>query len=354
MSRKRLLIVLTPGFPQDEADSTCLTYLQHWLLELKKRDLFDLKVLSFQYPYEARTYKWNGVEVKALGGKNGKNLHKLWIWVQALWQIRKWLRQQPDALIQTFWLTEVAWVGEWAARLWRLPLFSTLMGQDAMPSNPYLKVLNLKRHHLIAVSDYVVRDWQLPVEVIPFGLPSQPSPTPDNPDRPIDLIGVGSLIPLKAYGAFVRILAHIQPDFPHIQAQLVGEGPEKAKLQAQMEAAGLAKQVQLVGLLPYPEVNKRLQQAKILLHTSTYESQALVYLEALANGAYLVCRRVGFVPDHPKVFSYQTEAEAIAHIRHILSLDKPDFSPYLYWSVGQAVERYVGMYCQSPIGKPKP
>lgn len=351
-SRKRLLIVLTPGFPQDEQDTTCLTYLQHWVLELQKRDLFDLKVLVFQYPYEARTYRWNGVEVRALGGKNRKQLHKLWIWMQAFWQIRKWVQRQPDALIQTFWLTDVAWVGEWAARWWRLPLFSTILGQDALPSNPYLKVLNLKRHQLIALSKYVVRDWHLPVQVIPFGLPS--SPTPHNAVRPIDLIGIGSLIPLKDYEAFVRITADIRADFPHVQAQLVGEGPEKTKLQAQIEAAGLTKQVQLVGLLPYPEVNSRLQQAKILLHTSTYEAQALVYLEALANGAYLVCRQVGFVPDHPKVFSYQTEAEAVAHIRHILSLDKPDFAPYLHWSVGQAVERYVGMYCQSPVGKPKP
>src|SRR5260221_640751 len=49
--------------------------------------------------------------------------------------------------------------------------------------------------------------------------------------RDIDILAVGSLLPLKQYDVFIRIVAEIKKSLPGIKAVLVGNGPEKGALE---------------------------------------------------------------------------------------------------------------------------
>src|SRR3954467_13662077 len=78
MSTKEILIILSPGFPESEADSTCLPMQQEFVRALKKLyPALDIVVLTFQYPYHNKRYKWFDVEVIPFGGRNKGGLQKL-------------------------------------------------------------------------------------------------------------------------------------------------------------------------------------------------------------------------------------------------------------------------------------
>ena len=72
MSRtNRTLIILTPGFPENEADTVCLPLQQAFIKALKETDPgLDIIVLSFHYPYVKKKYNWFDIRVIAFGGKN--------------------------------------------------------------------------------------------------------------------------------------------------------------------------------------------------------------------------------------------------------------------------------------------
>jgi len=78
MSNKETLVILTPGFPESEADTTCLPMQQQFVRALK--DLYaelEIVVLTFQYPYHQNEYKWFDVKVIPFGGRNRGGLQKL-------------------------------------------------------------------------------------------------------------------------------------------------------------------------------------------------------------------------------------------------------------------------------------
>ena len=69
---------------------------------------------------------------------------------------------------------------------------------------------------------------------------------------------------------------------------LIGEGPERKKLETLIFEQSLQGTVHLTGALPYPDVLSRMQRAKVFLHPSRYEGFANVFLEALHGGAQVV------------------------------------------------------------------
>src|ERR1700752_2410898 len=78
MSNNETLIILTPGFPESEADSTCLPMQQQFVKALKEMyPGLDVVVLTFQYPYHQQEYTWFGIKVIPFGGRNRGGLQKL-------------------------------------------------------------------------------------------------------------------------------------------------------------------------------------------------------------------------------------------------------------------------------------
>ena len=80
MNNDETFVILTPGFPKNEADSTCIPMLQQFVLTLK--DLYpqiNIVVLSFQYPYFKKTYQWFDITVTSFNGRNKGGLSKLFL-----------------------------------------------------------------------------------------------------------------------------------------------------------------------------------------------------------------------------------------------------------------------------------
>jgi len=79
-----------------------------------------------------------------------------------------------------------------------------------------------------------------------------------------------------------------------VSATIAGEGPDDAKLRAQMQQAGLADTVTFVG---YRTAREAFAMGRVLVFPSLGESLPYVVLEAAAAGLPLIATAVGGVPE---------------------------------------------------------
>lgn len=291
--RKKTLIILSPGFPRDEDDTTCLPTQQLFVKALKA-EYPELKivVLAFQYPFEKKRYNWNEIEIISFNDSTKGLLNHMKLWVK-IWRLLKMLNKQYDIVgLLSFWCTEYAMVAKRFAALHGLKHFIWLLGQDARAGNPFVKFMRLKPNNLIGISDFIAEEFAhnygvRPAYVVPNAIDE--SLFSDEPVmRDIDILGVGSLIPLKRYDLFIEIIAALKPRYPEIKAAICGKGIEEGKLRKQIAGAGLNENVRLVGELPHNKVIRLMERSKVLLHPSSYEGFSTVCLEAIRAGVQVV------------------------------------------------------------------
>jgi glycosyltransferase involved in cell wall biosynthesis len=78
---------------------------------------------------------------------------------------------------------------------------------------------------------------------------------------------------------------------------IVGDGPERGRLQAQAEALGLGPRVAFAGAVAFAEVPRWMAASDVLCLPSRSEGTPNVVVEALASGVPVVATRVGGVPE---------------------------------------------------------
>ncbi len=290
---EKTLVILSPGFPKNEADSTCIPPQQVFVRNLKLQyPKLNIVVLAFEYPFYSSSYQWNNVSVISFGGANKGGLTRLNNWRRARSVLKQLNKQYQLIGLLSFWMGDCAFVADRFARKHNLKHFCWILGQDAKPGNKYFKWIKLKAENLIALSDFIATEVKgnystIPAHVIPVGVDPKlfgdPSPT-----RDIDILGVGSLIPLKLYSLLINMIATLHIYFPGIRAVICGDGPERHLLESLIKDYGLEKNIQLIGELPHNTVLALMQRTKVFAHPSSYEGLGMVCLEALYAGAQVV------------------------------------------------------------------
>lgn len=294
---EKTLVILTPGFAKDETDSVCLPMQQQLVRALKETNRqLNIIVLSFQYPYHTKKYTWFNTKVIPFNGRNKGGLSRLWLRKKINTTLRKIHSETPITGLLSFWYGECAIVGHRFADTHGLKHFCWILGQDAKKENKSPKQTQLKPTELIALSDFLQSEFEKnhdikPHHIIPAGINTHLL-SANKKEKDIDILGVGSLIPLKQYDIFLGVIAEIKKQLPEIKAMLIGKGPEKNRLEQLITQLDLQSSVILTGELSYPRVLEQMQKAKVLLHPSSYEGFSGVCLEALYAGAHVIsfCR----------------------------------------------------------------
>lgn len=314
IDENKTLVILTPGFPGSEADSTCLPMQQLFIKSLKENyPNFKIIVISFHYPFHKKNYDWFGIPVISLGGKNRKGPVTWMLRLQANAVLRKINSEHKITTLVSFWYGEAALAGHRFAKQNHLKHYCWILGQDARKGNKYVKKAGLNAGELIALSDHLRDEFEKNYSIKP-----QHVITPgvdiaflneDTAIRDIDIIGTGSLIPLKQFDIFVRMIFEIKKQLPSVKAVLIGDGPEKEKLQALINNLGLQQNIELTGQLAHKGVLKMMQRSKILLHPSSYEGYSGVCQEALGAGAQVVsfCRAMNYEIENWHIVTGQDE-----------------------------------------------
>jgi glycosyltransferase involved in cell wall biosynthesis len=290
---KKTLVILSPGFPASEEDTTCLPAQQLFVQHLRENfPSLNVMVLAFQYPFARCTYQWKNVTVISFNGMNRGKTGRLHTWLRVWRGLRSIVRQHEVIGLFSFWCTECALVGKYFGKRARIPHYTWILGQDARKQNAFVRLIRPKENELVAMSAFLADEFMRnhgvrPKHIIPNGI--DPRMFPELlPDRPVDVMGAGSLIPLKQYDLFTDLVAQAREKFPGIKAIICGKGPEEKKLQLQIHRLGLEHHLTLAGERQHPQVLELMQQSKIFLHTSSYEGFGTVHLEALYAGAQVI------------------------------------------------------------------
>ncbi|HEY50563.1 MAG TPA: glycosyltransferase family 4 protein [Dehalococcoidia bacterium] len=113
-------------------------------------------------------------------------------------------------------------------------------------------------------------------------------------DDELLLTHVGALIRTKNVYNLISTLAHWQHKYKLV---LVGDGPERPRIEKSIQRLKLAGKVVLLGKKPHDETLSVIRSCDILLLSSICEQVPNVVLEALALDRPVIATRVGGVPD---------------------------------------------------------
>jgi glycosyltransferase involved in cell wall biosynthesis len=348
MNKKRkALIILTPGFPKDEQDTTCMPFLQDYLNAFSRlHPEIKIFVMAFQYPFKKGHYKWNGVDVYS-GGGGTKYLNRLFIWNRIYRQLKQLHRENNILAVHSFWLTECTLVAQKFCKKTGVKHVAYAIGQDVLSKNRYLSLLDYSKMKVVAMSESIAKNFKEQTArsmqyIIPSGVNIDKIDA-GNTKRDIDIIGVGALIPLKNYTLFIDLVNSLKADFPSIKACIIGKGELEKTLKEKIISEGLQNNLQLEGEISHKEVFHYLSRSKIFLHTSTYEGQSTVISEALACGLNVVCFDIGRIDVKDKVNVCKTETDMTKTLKKLLSSELT-YKPALLRTPDDMVNDFMKVY----------
>jgi glycosyltransferase involved in cell wall biosynthesis len=327
MNNEKTFVILTPGFPSSEDDSTCLPMQQNLVRSLNRtRPDLKIVVLSFQYPYHKNNYTWHDLSVIPFNGRNKGGLPRLLLRNQINSVLKKTNREAQIVGMLSFWCNECAWIGKKFADAHNLRHRCWVLGQDAKKENPYPRRLKPKDSELIALSDFVREEFQKNHGITPgHTVPAAIDPLEFEKyegAKDIDIVAAGSLIPLKQYEVFIEIISAIQKKLPIVKSVLIGDGQERSKLQTMIQKADLKENVFITGDLPHKQVLGYMQRAKLFLHPSSYEGFGVVCLEALYAEAQVISFCKPMKNEIPRWHAVHTKEEMLEKALTILRDDK--------------------------------
>lgn len=346
---KKTLLILTPGFPTSETDCTCLPMQQSFVRALQENyPALQIIVLSFQYPYLVQTYTWFGITVMSFNGQNKGGIARLLLRRKVNAVLKEINRCNKIVGMLSFWYNECAWVGKKFADKNKLKHYCWILGQDARQTSKYPKLLNLPAGELISLSDSLQQEFEKnhgvkPAFVVPPGIDSKQFSTVVK-EKNIDLLAVGSLIPLKQFGIFIEVVAEIKKQLPAVKALLVGDGPEINKLKTLIEKHQLQSNITLTGELQYPEVLHRMQRSKVFLHPSSYEGFSGVCQEALAAGAHVIsfCKPMKQDIEHWNIVQNKDEMKVLA--LEVLQNPAVSFEKIIPFSINNTAKEMMKLF----------
>jgi len=139
-----------------------------------------------------------------------------------------------------------------------------------------------------------------PIEHVPKGV-DVATFRPDGPDvrdawglreKYVALV-VSRLVPIKNVPLAVSAMAAIANQHPRLMLVIAGDGPQRAALDAQVAAAGLAGRVVFAGRVAHEDIPAWYRSANLFVLPSEFDNSPNVALEAMASGLPVVATDVG-------------------------------------------------------------
>lgn len=233
----------------------------------------------------------------------------------AIWRL---CRRRSYDVIHVHWPLPLALFG-WAAQRARpAPVVTTFYGVELRWVKSTLRVLRRlivwaarRSARVVAISSYTASELRelvdVPVEVIPYAaaaappaLPAGAVPAPRAGHRPTILF-VGRLVERKGVAHLIAALAGLQTAGARLV--VVGDGPERPRLESLAHETGVAGRVEFRGRVPDAELRRAYAEADVValpaVHDARGDTEGLgvVLLEAMQYGVPVVASRAGGIVD---------------------------------------------------------
>jgi len=123
------------------------------------------------------------------------------------------------------------------------------------------------------------------------------SEVPETAEDKIQILTVARLVLIKGVEDLINAFALVVTKYPKAVLKIVGDGPERRKLEELSRQLTLEKSIIFAGAKPANEVYAEMKQCSFFTMPSRVESFGIAYLEANACGKSVIGTRQGGVPD---------------------------------------------------------
>lgn len=124
-----------------------------------------------------------------------------------------------------------------------------------------------------------------------------PPPRHVGPHDTVTIVVISRLFYNKGTDLLIAAIPRILADDPNVRFIIAGSGPKAIDLEQMLERRVLQDKVELLGPVRHEEVRDVMIRGHIYLHPSLTEAFGTVIVEAASCGLYVVCTRVGGIPE---------------------------------------------------------
>ncbi len=110
-------------------------------------------------------------------------------------------------------------------------------------------------------------------------------------DPALRFVSVGRLLAWKGFHLGLRAFA--KAEVAHAEYWVIGDGPERGRLERLARTLGIERNVRFLGALSRGEALQTLKRCGVLVHPSLHDSGGWVCLEAMAAGLPVICLELG-------------------------------------------------------------
>ncbi len=188
-----------------------------------------------------------------------------------------------------------------------LTLQSGNLDEDAKLKTGFLAWLWKKIHtvpdEITAISQFLadraatLRGSRERVQVIPNGVDLSTIRSVRESSVPGRIVSIARLSPEKGVDVLIRALASVKARVANAELHLIGDGAQRAELEALVKQLKLENSIVFHGRQPYPEAMRLLTTGSVFALLSHGEGQGIVLLEAGAACVPSVATAVGGIPE---------------------------------------------------------
>jgi len=111
---------------------------------------------------------------------------------------------------------------------------------------------------------------------------------------PQEIIAIGRLVALKRFEDLIDAFSVIADEVSGLQLKIVGDGPERTRLEKRAAVSGFADRIHFLGQLDEP--GRELARSDVFVSTSAVEGFGMAIVEALASGVPVISADCAYGP----------------------------------------------------------
>lgn len=147
------------------------------------------------------------------------------------------------------------------------------------------------------IPNAVVAENFRPLSYPSDGSSERPAPRIIGPNDTITIVVISRLFYNKGTDLLIAAIPRILAAHPNVRFIIAGSGPKAIDLEQMLERNVLQDKVEMLGPVKHEEVRDVMVRGHIYLHPSLTEAFGTVLVEAASCGLYVVCTRVGGIPE---------------------------------------------------------